>query len=159
MKHLLTIFGLTLSLSVQADTINETGKVQLSIEFGAPTLIHHLTYQKMYSEKPFEKAILYYYDNGLYKIISPGEEHYGVYIIQGETTDPTYTINYMSLPSSDWGDNVAKHDLVFHNDTLKFEQQALAHTDQNIPLQFGVFTTEKNTFSNPLPVKWSSAGN
>lgn len=55
----------------------------IAVDVGKPTYIHRLHYKKMYSEKPFEEAVLYYYDNGLYKIISPGENHYGVYVVEG----------------------------------------------------------------------------
>ena len=32
------------------------------------------------------------FDNGVYKIISPGEEHYGVYVVRGHLTDDEYAV-------------------------------------------------------------------
>jgi hypothetical protein len=125
--------------------------------FGQPTYIHRLRYQKMYSEKPFEEAVLFYYDNGVYKIISPGEEHYGVYINEGEFTDDRYSISYMSLPSADWGGNVARHDLTFEHKSLTFKQKALAQVDKDIPLQHGTFVLELNRVERPLLEKWQDA--
>ncbi len=46
----------------------------VDVRFGKPTFTQKLFYEKMYEKKPFEDATLYYYDNGVYKIISPGEE-------------------------------------------------------------------------------------
>ena len=34
-------------------------------------------------KKPYPDAMIYYYSNGLYKILSQGEEHYGVYVLRG----------------------------------------------------------------------------
>ena len=110
----------------------------------------------MYSEKPFEEAVLYYYDNGLYKIISPGENHYGVYVVEGAFTDDQYRISYISLPSPDWGGNVARHDLVFNKSSLTFEQKALAKVDQNIGLQDGRFVLDQNRVQDPQPITWEN---
>lgn len=151
----LALLGMLFSISTlsEASTVI-TPEPSITTGFGKPTFIHRLTYTKMYSEKPFEQAVLYYYDNGLYKIISPGEEHYGVYVTEGDVTDESYSISYMSLPSPDWGGNVARHDLTFHRDTLAFEQKALAQVDKNIPLQYGTFVLESNAVENPLTEKW-----
>ena len=131
-----------------------TAGVQISVPVGAPTQVHHLKYEVMYSEKPFEHASIYYYDNGIYKIVSPGEDHYGVYLVEGRLTDPAYKISYLSLPSDDWGGNVAKHDLKFDSQAQRFEQQALTHSDQNIPLQHGSFTQESNDITDPSSIRW-----
>ncbi len=48
--------------------------------------------KKCTKKKPFPDATLYYYDNGVYKIISPGEEHYGVYVVRGHLTDDEYAV-------------------------------------------------------------------
>ncbi|MBP3860072.1 MULTISPECIES: hypothetical protein [Pseudomonas] len=128
----------------------------INVEVGQPTFIHRLHYKKMYSEKPFEEAVLYYYDNGLYKIISPGENHYGVYVVEGDFTDDQYRISYISLPSPDWGGNVARHDLVFNKSSLTFEQKALAKVDQNIGLQNGRFVLDRNLIQDPQPITWET---
>jgi hypothetical protein len=152
----MTALGLLFSASVLSEAAAEaTPQPSITTGFGKPTFIHRLYYKKMYSEKPFEQAVLYYYDNGLYKIISPGEEHYGVYVTEGDVSDDTYSISYISLPSSDWGGNVARHDLIFQRDSLTFEQKALAYVDKNIPLQYGTFVLETNTVTNPLTEKWN----
>ena len=126
----------------------------ITIAVGAPTMVHHLKYQVMYSEKPFELATIYYYDNGIYKIVSPGEDHYGVYVIEGQSTDEVYKISYISLPSEDWAGNVARHDLTFDNQTQVFTQQALAHSDQGIPPQHGSFVQAANTATDHAGVRW-----
>ncbi|WP_350647516.1 hypothetical protein [Pseudomonas sp. HY13-MNA-CIBAN-0226] len=126
----------------------------IDISFGKPTHVHHLNYQKLYDAKPFREATLYYYENGLYKIISPGEEHYGVYVVKGAFTDQHYAISYISLPSDDWYGNVALHDLTFDAKTGIFGQQAHIPSDQNIPKQDGTFLLEKNHEADPRPIKW-----
>lgn len=152
----LALFGWILSATLAAPVMAQTPATApaLSVEFGKPTFIHRLTYQKMYSEKPFEQAVLYYYDNGLYKIISPGEEHYGVYVVKGDINAPQYSISYISLPHADWAGNVARHDLKFNSAIGAFEQQALTPADQQIPRQHGIFELADNTVENPLDEKW-----
>ncbi|KPA89829.1 MULTISPECIES: hypothetical protein [Pseudomonas] len=126
----------------------------ITVEFGKPSHVHHLHYQVLYKDKPFEEAALYYYDNGLYKIVSPGEEHYGVYVVRGSFDDLRYAISYISLPSSDWYGNVAQHDLSFDRETGTFEQQALLPSDQDIPRQHGRYRLESNPVADPRPLKW-----
>lgn len=80
------------------ETTSADGKT-LAVNFGEPTVKQVLHYRKMYDKKPFPDAEIYYYSNGLYKIISQGENHYGVYVLQGQHTDETYTVKFISLPS------------------------------------------------------------
>ena len=151
------LFSISALAPVQAKTTAAAPSSPfINVEVGQPTYIHRLHYKKMYSEKPFEEAVLYYYDNGLYKIISPGENHYGVYVVEGAFTDAQYNVSYISLPSADWGGNVARHDLTFTKGSLTFKQKALAQVDQNIPLQYGTFTQETNPIENPAPITWQS---
>lgn len=154
MRRSLSLLGLLFSVGVAATEASAPTALQVS--FGKPTFTHHLTYQKMYSAKPFETATLYYYDNGLYKIISSGEEHYGIYINHGKFTDKAYSVSYLSLPSVDWQGNVAKHELTFNSETASFQQQAMAESDKNIPLQFGTYQQAPNTVTNPLPLRWAT---
>ena len=74
----------------------------IPIAFGKPTDIQVLYYLKMYVKKPYHYAIIYFYHNGLYKIVSPGEEHYGAYVVEGQLSNSHYSIHYMALPSKDW---------------------------------------------------------
>jgi len=151
------LFSISALAPVQAKTTAAAPSSPfINVEVGQPTYIHRLHYKKMYSEKPFEEAVLYYYDNGLYKIISPGENHYGVYVVEGDFTDEQYRISYISLPSPDWGGNVARHDLVFNKSALTFEQKALAKVDQNIGLQDGRFVLDKNPVQDPQPITWEN---
>ncbi|WP_353232422.1 hypothetical protein [Pseudomonas helleri] len=94
----------------------------------------------------------------MYKIISPGENHYGAYVVEGAFTDEEYKISYISLPSTDWGGNVARHDLVFKKKGLTFEQKAVAQVDQNIPLQHGLYLQEINPEVSPVAITWDSHG-
>ncbi|WP_338521997.1 hypothetical protein NUH87_17360 [Pseudomonas batumici] len=147
-----TLMGLLLSLGVA----QASAAPSLNVEFGKPSYIHHLTYEVLYKDKPFKEATLYYYDNGLYKIVSPGEEHYGVYVVKGQFSDSQYAISYISLPSSDWYGNVALHDLAFDKNTGVFQQQAHLPSDQNIAPQHGSFRLERNELADPLPIRWQT---
>ena len=154
-----SLLGMLFSISTLASAqakVTPLSPPLINVEVGQPTFIHRLHYKKMYSEKPFEEAVLYYYDNGLYKIISPGENHYGVYVVEGAFTDDQYRISYISLPSPDWGGNVARHDLVFNKSSLTFEQKALAKVDQNIGLQDGRFVQDTNLVQDPQPITWET---
>ena len=150
------LFSVTPLAAAAIDVPTQAATPSIVVAFGKPTYMHRLQYLKMYAEKPFEEAVLYYYDNGLYKIISPGENHYGAYVVEGAFTDNEYRISYISFPSVDWGGNVARHDLVFNKNTQTFEQKALAQVDQNIPLQHGRFNQEKNLIENPVAQTWDA---
>ena len=99
--------------------------------------------------------MLYYYDNGLYKIISPGANHYGVSVVKGDLK-MLNTASVISLPSADWGVNVIRHDLTFTKGYLTFKHKALAQLDQNIPMQYATFIQESNPVENPAPITWQS---
>ncbi|WP_151193072.1 hypothetical protein [Cysteiniphilum sp. JM-1] len=135
-----------------------SSKTKLELQFGLPTYEQTLHYRKMYSKKPFPDAKIFYYDNGIYKLISEGENHYGVYVLEGDFKNQTYTIRYVSLPSSDWGNKTAFHQLTFINigkkDNGVFIQNAITDTGDMIAQQNGTFTIQKNTVTNPVTEKW-----
>lgn len=129
----------------------------LEVQTGAPTYKHVLHYRKLYEEKPFADAVIYYYTNGIYKIISKGEDHFGVYVLQGSFADQSYTIRYISLPSRDWGDKTAYHQLTFVNgdDRQIFIQNAITDKGEEISQQNGLYQLEKNGTSDPGKETWS----
>ncbi|XRD90725.1 hypothetical protein ISN72_00135 [Dyella nitratireducens] len=133
-----------------------TEQASISVQLGKPTIQQKLFYRKMYEKKPFPDATLFYYDNGMYKIISQGEEHYGVYVVRGHVNDEEYSVHYISLPSSDWGGKTAHHYLKFNRKTGKFTQQASWEDDPDIAPQYGDFSQEKNTVADPRPITWKT---
>jgi hypothetical protein len=137
------------------ETTSADGKT-LAVNFGEPTVKQVLHYRKMYDKKPFPDAEIYYYSNGLYKIISQGENHYGVYVMQGQHTDETYTVKFISLPSPDWGNKTAFHQLTFIRGDGQnvFIQNAIVDTGEAIAQQNGTYTQEKNTVLNPISTAW-----
>ncbi len=155
-KLLLSLVACTMATIVSAQGGGGAPAPSVEVQFGKPTFTQKLFYEKMYEQKPFEDAMLYYYDNGVYKIISPGEEHYGVYVVQGKLTDDTYAVNYISLPSTDWGGKTAMHALKFDRKTGKFTQQATWENDPNIAPQWGRFSQDVNTIADPRPVNWDN---
>lgn len=128
----------------------------IEVEFGEPTYIIYLLYAVLYEPKPFEDAVVYLFSNGVYKIISPGENHYGVYVIRGDITSTRWEITFLSIPHADWGGNVARHDLTFNQDLKAFGQQAYLQTDPNIPKQHGTFHMTPNTITDPRPLNWDN---
>ncbi|KAB7764618.1 hypothetical protein CKY51_17305 [Xanthomonas maliensis] len=145
----------SMSAGAEGLTSSPDGKT-LAVSFGAPTFKQVLHYRKMYDKKPFPDAEIYYFSNGLYKIISQGENHYGVYVLQGAFEDETYTIRFISLPSEDWGNKTAFHQLTFVRGGKEnvFIQNAIVDTGEAIAQQNGTYTLEKNTVTNPVPTKW-----
>lgn len=145
------------SMSAHADalTTSADGKT-LSVGFGAPTFKQVLHYLKMYDKKPFPDAEIYYFSNGVYKLISQGENHYGVYVMQGAFDDQTYTIRFISLPSEDWGNKTAFHQLTFVRGDKQnvFIQNAIVDSGEALAQQNGTYTLEKNTVSNPISTSW-----
>ncbi|ATS40748.2 MULTISPECIES: hypothetical protein [Xanthomonas] len=154
---LFTSLLMMVSMSAHADGLTKSadGKT-LSVSFGAPTFKQVLHYRKLYDKKPFPDAEIYYFSNGMYKIISQGENHYGVYVLQGTFDDQSYTIRFISLPSEDWGNKTAFHQLTFVRGDQQnvFIQNAIVDTGEAIAQQNGTYTLEKNTVSNPVPTSW-----
>lgn len=128
----------------------------LSVPFGKPLKAQRLYYRKLYDKKPFRDAILFYYDNGLYKMISPGEDHYGSYVIDGSFNDPKYTVHFIAFPSADWNNTSAYHVLEFDNQTQHFTQHAIVPVDGKLPQQHGDFSWAQNKQINPLDVNWEN---
>lgn len=128
--------------------------ITIEVEFGAPTYILYLQYEVLYAPKPYEDAVVYLYDNGVYKILSPGENHYGVYVIKGAITSPQWEMSFLSFPHLDWGGNVARHDLNFDQVRRTFGQQAYIQTDPDIPKQHGKFQMTPNTLVDPRQLTW-----
>ncbi|MBX9447154.1 hypothetical protein [Dickeya chrysanthemi] len=147
---------MAISPSQASSLTTDNNEKKLEVGFGKPTYRQTLHYRKLYEKKPFPDAEIFYYDNGIYKIISQGEEHYGVYVMQGNFQDQTYTIRYISLPSEDWGKKTAFHQLTFiHGDKEKyFIQNAIVETGEAIAQQNGTFSLEENKISNPITQKW-----
>jgi quercetin dioxygenase-like cupin family protein len=99
------------------------------VPLGAPVLVHALRYTAMYGEKPFDEALLVYLDNGAYKILSPGEEHYGSYVSAAEKGVAPRHVAFLSWPSDDWHRDVASHTLTFADDTGAFIQSLVLPGD------------------------------
>ncbi|WP_201263520.1 hypothetical protein [Mycobacterium montefiorense] len=128
----------------------------MTVHFGRPTKFQRLKYTQLYDKKPFPDAVLLYYDNGMYAILSEGEHHYGTYVMQGTFTDPAYTVNFISLPSLDWSGISVLHTLVFDTATATFSQRLINPQDPNVPEQSGGFTTFDNTVADPTQLTWDS---
>ena len=131
----------------------------VTVRFGTPTKLQRLKYTDLYEKKPFPDAVLLYYDNGMYSILSEGENHYGTYVMQGGFSDPTFTVNFISLPSEDWSGTSVLHTLVFDTAAGTFTQQLTNPLDPNVPKQTGHFTTADNTIADPTQLTWDSAQN
>lgn len=155
MKSMLTSILLA-AMPLSPAGLHASNRPSIDVQFGKPTVQQKLFYRKMYEKKPFPDATLYYYDNGLYKIISQGEEHYGVYVVRGHLTDEQYSVHYISLPSADWGGKTAHHYLKFNRKAGTFTQQASWEDDPDIPPQHGDFSQEENTIADPRSITWKT---
>lgn len=82
-----------------------------------------LRYTRMFDGKPFAEAILIYLRNGAYRIVSPGEDHYGSYLAISDVASGPGSVTFISWPASDWDDNVAWHSLLFGRDDRRFTQE------------------------------------
>lgn len=113
----------------------------LTIVPGAVVATQKLHYRKLYEAKPFPEATITYHADGTYHIVSEGEDHAGVYVLQGNFSDETYTVRYISLPSPDWGNRTAFHQLTFvaGQDARSgvFIQNAITDTGEAIAQQNG----------------------
>jgi hypothetical protein len=120
------------------------------IVIGAPTYRIALHYLRLYDKKPYPDTDLHLYDNGVYWLSSEGENHFGVYVLtEGSVDSGRFTMRFISLPSPDWGDTVAYHELEFDVARGRFTQLALADTDPDIPELDGTFAITRNTIADP----------
>lgn len=102
----------------------QAGASSVAVPLGKPVFAQAFRYTAMYGPKPFPEALLIYLDNGAYKILSPGEEHYGSYVSATPLGDgmPPRHVSFLSWPSDDWDRNVASHTLTFNVDTGAYIQ-------------------------------------
>lgn len=126
----------------------------VTVTFGKPTRMARLRYAVMYDRKPFPDALLLYYDNGMYAILSQGENHYGTYVLDGAFDDQRYVAHYISLPSADWNGMSVYHRLEFDTAAGTFAQQLTNPDDANVPPQTGTFTVEDNPIADPTRLTW-----
>jgi hypothetical protein len=129
----------------------------VTVAFGKPTRMARLKYAVMYDKKPFPDAVLLYYSNGVYAILSQGENHYGTYVVSGGLDDRSYTVHYISLPSADWNGKSVYHVLKFDNTSGTFSQQLTGPDDAKAPLQTGAFTVKDNPIADPTRLTWAVA--
>ncbi|CCQ13977.1 putative uncharacterized protein [Rhodococcus sp. AW25M09] len=94
----------------------------ISIPLGKTVFVQALRYTALFDQKPFAEALLIYTDNGAYKIMSPGENHYGSYVSYTDVADSPQHVIFLSWPSEDWDRNVASHTLTFNPDSAAFTQ-------------------------------------
>ncbi|MBY4127073.1 hypothetical protein HQO83_01560 [Rhodococcus fascians] len=99
-----------------------TQQEPISIPLGRPVFVQALRYTALFDQKPFAEALLIYTDNGAYKIMSPGEDHYGSYVSYTDVVANPQHVIFLSWPSEDWGRNVASHTLTFNPDSAAFTQ-------------------------------------
>jgi hypothetical protein len=129
----------------------------VTVAFGKPTKMARMKYTVMYDKKPFPDAVLLYYDNGVYAILSQGENHYGTYVLDGGFNDPSYTAHFISLPSADWNGKSVYHQLRFDTTAGTFAQQLTNPDDSHVPPQTGTFTVKDNPVADPTRLTWDAA--
>ncbi|MCM6771902.1 hypothetical protein NDR87_03585 [Nocardia sp. CDC159] len=117
-----------------------------------------MRYRDLYGPKPFPDATLLFYDNGLYAILSEGENHYGTYVIgRGDFGHDEFEIDFISLPSADWNGRAVRHELRFDCRTVSFVQQLTNPDDPNVAPQRGTFTITANPVADPTTLTWEHA--
>ncbi|PPF21805.1 hypothetical protein C5C31_08345 [Rathayibacter rathayi] len=127
---------------------------QIAVPLGRPVAVEALRYTAMYGPKPFPEALLILFDNGSYKILSPGEEHYGSYVSATDPSQPLHHIAFLSWPSSDWESNVASHTLTFEPATRAFIQTLLLPGAPVPHAQHGYTETVEEPASVDLSASW-----
>lgn len=146
--------SLLLLTRADASDAQSTQPSAIKIPLGKPVYAQALRYTEMFDEKPFAEALLIYLDNGSYKIISPGEDHYGSYVSDASQGADPREVQFLSWPSSDWSNNVAAHTLVFNPQTGAFSQH-LRRPGTTIPLlQYGYSAAIHNPGGIDITENW-----
>lgn len=110
----------------------------VSVPLGATARVLELSYTTLNPDKPFVEATLTFHDNGSYRIVSAGEDHFGSWVSLDERR-----VVFLSWPSPDWDDDVAMHTLAFGDDG-RFTQELVR--------QGGVVSHQDGTWSEmPRP--------
>ncbi|PPI56477.1 hypothetical protein [Rathayibacter toxicus] len=126
----------------------------ITVPLGRVAYAQALRYTAMFGPKPFPEALLIYFDNGSYKILSLGEEHYGSYVSASDVTAAPHHVAFLSWPSDDWDRNVASHTLTFEAQTQAFIQ-ALVLPAHPIPrAQHGYFAPIEKPELIDLTASW-----
>ncbi|RDI42772.1 hypothetical protein DFR68_12435 [Nocardia mexicana] len=155
---LFAAFGLGTAVgAVVAQRPRSAAPGSVPVTFGRPTRLARLRYEILYEPKPYPDAVLLYYDNGLYAILSPGENHYGTYVLNGDFDEPTYSAHFISLPSADWNGKSVYHLLQFDTAAGTFTQQLTNPDDRDVPRQTGTFTLHDNVVADPTRLTWEGA--
>lgn len=134
--------------------VNTNGSIEFN--FGAPTHKHSLRYSSRNKNVLFLDACIYYYSNGLYKFMSPGESYYGAYVLNNDFKEQSYTIRYISLPSKEWGNNTVFHQITYINELTQktFIQRDLSRGYTGANQLSGNFIDEINTECHPKDIYW-----
>lgn len=159
-KQILTLIGLGAGLvlavgTAAAASTRPPASTVLDVPLGAPVFAQALYYTEMFDEKPFAEALLVYLDNGSYKILSPGEDHYGSYVSNTLLPETPREVRFLSWPSTDWQNNVAAHTLVFNPDSGAFSQHLLLPGASAPLLQYGYSADLPDPGSFDLNADWN----
>ncbi|SMG17904.1 hypothetical protein SAMN06296010_0828 [Agreia pratensis] len=135
------------------------GAASVAVPLGKPVFAQAFRYTAMYGPKPFPEALLIYLDNGSYKILSPGEEHYGSYVsaTQLGTDLPPRHVSFLSWPSDDWDRNVASHTLTFNVDTGAYIQTLVLPGDPVPHAQAGYALPIDDPTQLDMTASWEQA--
>ncbi|MBY0379102.1 MAG: hypothetical protein K2P99_01735 [Burkholderiales bacterium] len=131
----------------------------LELSFGKPTYILTKTWQKLNNIKSnsyFSYSIMYFYSNGVFKIVAPKYERYGTYYLQGNFSANKFTIYAIVLPAIDVANTTSCDIVNFDNINHTFSfNSVLNHTDEKMKVRDGTFTLTTNDIINPVPIKWN----
>lgn len=136
------------------DQVNSPAQHQIEVPLGTPVLAQALRYTAMYGRKPFPEALLVYLDNGAYKILSLGEEHFGSYVSATDLSTEPRHVAFLSWPSADWGRNVASHTLTFEKDTGAFVQSLVLPGDPVPRAQHGYAAVVDTPSAELMDASW-----
>lgn len=111
----------------------------VSVPLAEPVHVQALRYTELFAGKPFAEALLVYRANGSYTILSEGEDHHGSFVAPTDVRNGPEEVDFISWPSSDWDDNVARHTLSFDATTHRFRQELRQPADPEPKYQAGYF--------------------
>jgi hypothetical protein len=97
-----------------SDGMSQRSAGTIAVPIGDPVQVLDLFYTQMNPDKPFPDAVLMLLDNGSYRIVSDGEDHWGSYL--ADRASAPRTVLFVSWPSTDWDGDVAQHVLDFAAD-------------------------------------------
>ncbi|MEH3828165.1 hypothetical protein [Enterobacter roggenkampii] len=128
----------------------------ITIKAGHPLFRHQMIIEDCSPLKSVPDFEIYYFSKGIFKAISPSSSFYGLYSLQGDLNDDTYTLRYIGLRQESDEEQVPFTMCNFINDVRGrlFILKSYYDNGKDEIITTGRFHLLKHNNVNPKKIKW-----